>query len=578
MKSEKEILPHQDEDSRKRLILIEETNRLFEDLGYLIKNKDTKLTVDKLTRHSKYEVLFKCPVCHQPKQLSYKRLLDGKGLSHEGECRKIYKSFGGKKGYQGISEEMHSKRIEASKQSIGQNKEEIVEKRKQTNRERYGVDHVQSTLEIRQKMSKGIREAYRKDNKALNKRKQTNLEKYGSTNYLQSPEGSRQTTEHSLKIHNTEYPFMNSDFQVKAREIYRQKSGYNNPTEDQLVRQKIIDTKIRNGDILVLSTGERLSDYCERHQVKPSNAYFIFAKYGEDLFIEYCQNGPQSSSLELYFINLLKEKIPSIKHFNQYPFGVKDLLPFKPDFKIVDNSREVYVNVDGLYWHSDLVAHKNYSNNYHQIMRSSFEKHNLRLMQFREDEVVNKSEIVKSMVLNAIGMSKLIGARTTKIMQLDSISSNMFFEENHLKGPGQSGTTFALVKDNMIYQAIKYSYSKSAKQLFIVRSASKIGYTVQGGFSKLLSHLEKINVDATSIVSFCDMRYATGSSYLSAGFQKVSESLGFEWTDLKETYNRRNCRANMDKRRLSENQQAEEFGWYKIYDAGQVKYLKNFKD
>jgi hypothetical protein len=107
----------------------------------------------------------------------------------------------------------------------------------------------------------------------------------------------------------------------------------------------------------------------------------------------------------------------------------------------------------------------------------------------------------------------------------------------------------------------------------IARFVTKNFYSVRGGFSKLLKYIERIH-NPKCIVSFCDLRYSTCSSYEKLGFKLNSSSLGWRWTDFKNTHNRLACKANMDDRKLTQAQYAEELGWVKIYDAGQAKYTK----
>jgi hypothetical protein len=45
-----------------------------------------------------------------------------------------------------------------------------------------------------------------------------------------------------------------------------------------------------------------------------------------------------------------------------------------------------------------------------------------------------------------------------------------------------------------------------------------------------------------------------------------------EQLPIKNTYNRLQCTANMDSRKLSEKEHAVELGWSRIYDAGQRFY------
>jgi hypothetical protein len=71
------------------------------------------------------------------------------------------------------------------------------------------------------------------------------------------------------------------------------------------------------------------------------------------------------------------------------------------------------------------------------------------------------------------------------------------------------------------------------------------------------------------IVSYCDLRYATGRSYIALGFKELGTTLGWEWTNLTQRFNRTKCKAGNGK---TEKQNATELGWYRIYDAGQRKY------
>jgi hypothetical protein len=72
-------------------------------------------------------------------------------------------------------------------------------------------------------------------------------------------------------------------------------------------------------------------------------------------------------------------------------------------------------------------------------------------------------------------------------------------------------------------------------------------------------------------MSFCDLRYANGKSYELAGFNLEHVSLGWSWSDGKTKFNRLQCKAGNGK---SEAQNAADRGWFKVYDAGQAKYVK----
>jgi len=76
------------------------------------------------------------------------------------------------------------------------------------------------------------------------------------------------------------------------------------------------------------------------------------------------------------------------------------------------------------------------------------------------------------------------------------------------------------------------------------------------------------------IIYEVDLRYGDGKSILSLGFALANTTQGFSWTDYRNRFNRRQCRANMDIRKMTEKDHSQELGWYKIYDAGQAKFIK----
>ena len=58
----------------------------------------------------------------------------------------------------------------------------------------------------------------------------------------------------------------------------------------------------------------------------------------------------------------------------------------------------------------------------------------MRILQFREDEIKFKPEIVKSVVLGNMGVGKKIAARKCKVKDVDSKTAETFLVRNHLMG------------------------------------------------------------------------------------------------------------------------------------------------
>lgn len=238
---------------------------------------------------------------------------------------------------------------------------------------------------------------------------------------------------------------------------------------------------------------------------------------------------------------------------------------YKPDFVVSDN---VYLNVDGLYWHSADYRDKEY----HFTMRKWFEDNGFRILQFRENEIRDKWHIVEGIVNAVAGKTEnKIGARKCEIIKMSASDVFNFCEQWHLKG-GLMLSGYGLKYGGSVVAII--AVKKYNNVLKVERFCVKAGWSVSGGYSKLLSYALKNYNNIEVVHSWVDLRYGDGHSLEKMGFKKVKDVLSWEWTDCKNTYNRLRCRANMDDRKLSEKEYAKEFGLVKIYDAGQRLYEK----
>jgi hypothetical protein len=248
-------------------------------------------------------------------------------------------------------------------------------------------------------------------------------------------------------------------------------------------------------------------------------------------------------------------------------------------FKINNKNYEVDIYIEdykigieynGIYYHSEVFKKPKD----HFLKREALESININLFQFLENEWSEQKEIVKSMILSKINHPSIVkyNARDLKVIKLNKQESQLFLKENHLMGEYKPASYYALIsKDNIIVSLI--GVQNKGKTLEISRFCNKKLSSVRGGFSKLLSFLIK-TYNPSSVLSFVDLRSGTGNSLIANGFNLESITLGWNWTNFKQVYNRRFCRANMDSRNLSEREYADEMGLVKIYDAGQAKFIK----
>lgn len=407
---------------------------------------------------------------------------------------------------------------------------------------------------------------------AIQKRQETIRAMYGVDNASKNPLIQQQKIDTSIKKYQVIHPSKSQIIQQKIKNT-RQKNLKN-------IKQsfkKALETGIRNGNIFTLASGQAVSEYCREKGVNYSNAFSIFKKHGEVTFLDYCQNYSHNiSSVEICFKNLLKDTFPNISKYDKKPDESKDL-NYRPDFQLQNKDIKIYINVDGLYTHSEKSLHTQIGSNinYHFNMREQFLAKNLRIYQFRADEIFNKPSIVRSIVLGGLGIfEQKINARECIIQKINKPQSDEFLENNHLMGKS-SATGYGLFYKNELVSLISIKRSsKNNNDIEIARFCSRTNTSVRGGFSKLLKYVENI-YNPENIISFCDLRYGNGNVYNKSGFECKSISLGWQWTDFTTTYNRLQCRANMDDRKLSQEEYAKELGWVKIYDAGQSKYVKH---
>jgi hypothetical protein len=319
-------------------------------------------------------------------------------------------------------------------------------------------------------------------------------------------------------------------------------------------------------DLMPLYFEKTIRDWAKEYCIPPSQIY---------LWLEM-----NKEFTEKDFMNCLttfKNKISLVEA------TIKDSLEIDSPLFFLNNNfssniklnNSIQLNVDSLYWHSEIEM----SNNryYHLNLRKELENKGIRILQFREDEIVWKLDIIKSMVNNLLKKTKVkIGARKTILKKVPPNEAREFLKQNHIKGYKTAKNIGLYYNDELIsIMSYKLGTNLKTKKQFVKvdRFCSKNNYNVVGAFSKLLKQIE-LELPGLPLHYWVDLRYGTGDFLLNHNFKLEKETLGWEWTDFKQTYNRLKCRANMDERKLTEKEHAKELGWARIFDAGQRLYIK----
>lgn len=441
-----------------------------------------------------------------------------------------------------------------------------VPKYKQTTEKRYGVQHYTQTEEYKNRVKETNLRKYgvmhfAKSNAFKEIIKQYSLREYGYDHFLKSPIIRDKIKETNLKRYGVKTPLELPKNKEKSKQKLIEKYG-GFPLENSAFREKF-----DGSNRYIAETNEKVVNYLEKQQYpKPSYSTIKGLFPNETLFRYELEKYIQSYRNDKTDIEYLAENLLNVNHLMK-SMKIKGNL-YKPDFKLSDH---VYLNMDGLYWHSELKKNKWY----HFNLRKDFETSNLRIVQIRSDEIYYKPQIVKSIVNNILGYtSKKVYARNCTLEEVGQKRANIFLHNNHLKGSIKAKHIGLFYNDNLVSLL---SYKQKDNICKIERFCSCKNTIVVGGYGKLISYLEKNYLRPTieEIHNWVDLRYGLGEFLLNQNFYHKKDTLGWQWTDFRKTYNRLYCKANMDSRKLNQQQHAEELSLYKIYDAGQRLYVKD---
>lgn len=363
---------------------------------------------------------------------------------------------------------------------------------------------------------------------------------------LQSNDFKQQIKKTNLERYGNENPMLVQSIVDKQKQTLMDRYGVDNIMKYSNVAKeaakKMKKTKINKG-IIITYDGKTRPEIATEIGFSRSHFGKLVTQYGIE---EALQMEPSKTKLEQIFESFLQEE--KFNYFCQFRLETKIA-----DFKI-DN---LLIECDGLYWHSDAAK---MDPNYHVNKKETYDNAGYDSLFFREDEIRDKFDIVKSVVLNKLNKSYRIFARHCKLDKIDDKSSDSFFETNHLMGKGRGATYILTFKDEIV-AALRLKRVKN-NDYEISRFCNKKFNSVVGSFSKLLKAAQQ-DKKPDSIMTFIDRRYGKGSYLKNLGFDYVHTYPSFRWTDGFITFHRLKFPGNS----------GYDNNLFKIYDCGQAKWM-----
>jgi hypothetical protein len=447
------------------------------------------------------------------------------------------------------------------------NSPEVIEKRKKTNLEKYGVENPAKSILSINKMKSTISNKTSEEKKEINLRRQSTVkERYGVENIMQLDSTKESLKNTVFTLYGVDNAAKSTIVQKKIEETNIERYGVKAPAQNIEIKEKVKKTtQERYGYTTILSSPSfkehynkeskrifyesLLSDNRLQGKVKPLFTWKYFLETKREKYQEfnweclkcgthfyfYLENGIVPRCPSCYPLlragESLMEKEIHTSLSGEFSFETRKLNiipPYELDIYFPDHN--IAIEFNGTYWHSE-SAKKDKS--YHLNKTLLCESKGINLIHIFEWQWVSQKEIILSILYNRLNGSKILrtGARKCKIERISTQIERSFLKENHIQGYIPSKICYGLInKDGEIIQIASFGYSRYNHnyEWELLRSCSKLQNSVQGGLSKLMANFIKEN-DPVSIISYCDRGLFNGKGYTSSGFTLVEYTSPSYW-------------------------------------------------
>lgn len=477
--------------------------------------------------------------------------------------------------------------------------QELKERSKQTNIERYGVEYGLMADKVRERIKNTNLERYGVESNlsiptVREQIKKTNIDRFGVATPFESGFVREKVKATNLERYGFENPSQNPEIKQKSKQTSLKRYGVDNPSKSQEIIDKIIESRrsaaidkienllgyTENGDWVRKCPHPECNKCEERNYVIPRSLYVSRNYQGTELctrLLPIQDTHHSGTTIELFVRVLLDE------HHIEYVTNDRTVLNGK-ELDIYIPSHNLAIECNGVYWHS---ANKKDSK-YHFDKYVQCREAGIQLLTIWEDQIINKPEVVKSIILSKLGIySRRIGARECTLEEIPAGLSKQFLNSNHLQGSVISKYNIGLFYKGELVSVMTFGKKRRAlgnkantpTEFELYRYCTLGGTQVVGGASKLFKYFVE-HYNPTTIESFSSNDISDGGLYESLGFTRVNEMSGSYWyiDENMKRYHRFNfTKGKLVKMgadaSLTETQITAQLGFTRIYDSGQTKWM-----
>ena len=461
---------------------------------------------------------------------------------------------------------------------------------KQTNLERYGVDNVFKSEEVKQSIKDTLKNNYGVDHpmhsdKIKTKLNNTSISKYGVPWSFQSDSVKTKSLEtikqrygvnSSQKIPGVEnkkkrtilshYGSWNNYKGTMVKNVKQTKlNRYGNPNYNN--REKCKETMIQRYGPNYASDLSTLKGKTTPSHIKVKRIITCYKKYGVPYpcMTKQCRlSGKAVSKLNLDFGNKLKVLGCNLS----YEFALENK---NYDIFVKPN---ILIEIDPSYTHN--LTNGRYDRNYHLLKTQIANRNGYRCIHIFDWED-------KTKILNLFNTKDKIYARKCKIKEINKQSCDEFLNKYHLQNTckGQQVRLGLFYNDELVQVMTfgKPRYNKNY-QYELLRLCSHKKYKVVGGSNKLFKYFIK-TYNPQSMISYCDISKFNGEVYSKLGFKLLyTTKPNKHWSKYKHHITNNLLqqkgydqlfKTNYGKGTNNEQLMLDS-GWLPIYDCGQNVY------
>ena len=450
------------------------------------------------------------------------------GKCQYNDCKNKTTFISFKRGYNVGCCEDHTKRLNNLKKYGVENvMQHSIIKIKQQNSmfKNHGYLHALQNPESLEKMKKTQTEnggIGAKNKRTLDKMKETNIKRLGVENPMQHKETRKKFEDSMFTKYGTKHALENIEIKQKQEKTNFTRYGashhmlssvHKNKLKIKFIKSKLDKISFRVSPLF------KLTDYNDIEQDLAWSCNECNSEFIDNLDngkIPRClncfpliYNGVSNAEKELLQFLELKE---SIILNDRTILNGKELDIYIPDKKLA-------IEFNGIYWHSEANGK---DNNYHLDKTLKCEAQGIELIHIFDQEWIEKKEIIKSMIYTKLGyFDKTVQANECNVKEINKEQKRDFLDSYHLKGNDDSSIHLGLFNKRELVSVITFAKSnESDLEYTLLRFSIKTGLSIIDGFNKLFEYF--INTyQPNKITGYDDKSFSECENYNKLGFKKI---------------------------------------------------------